>query len=91
MNENVRVIKKDGTIEPFNPGKIAKVLRAAGLEQEPSETVVSNISSWVESLHQNVISVTQIREKVIAELQKVNTYIANLFQWYEKTKDGGTS
>jgi len=81
------VIKRDGTSEKFSVINIAKVVQAAGLTPEQAKHLAENISAWAEQ--QNVSSFTslQIRDQVIRELEAVNTNAADLYKWYEQSKE----
>jgi len=82
----IKVLKKDGSIEPFMPEKIARVVKAAGLESKPAELLSKRVAVWVKNKAVGQISSQEIRDKVIEELKKINQYTANLFAWYEKRK-----
>lgn len=82
-----RVIKKDGSKEPFNTNKIYQVVLAAGLNPDQAKTVSDNVTNWVNSNKTAEINSSTIRTKVIEQLQKVDRYVAGLFTWYEKTKE----
>lgn len=87
MGKNVNIIKKDGTKQPFDQEKIKRIAVAAGLSEEQGKTVSENVDNFVLSQNQPEINSSQIREKVLEELKKVNQFAANLYLWYEKTKD----
>lgn len=86
-----RVIKRDGTVEDFQPNKIARVVRAAGLTSKQSQMLATKVAQWaikwVKIKKQAKITTLEIRMKVIEELHQTNEYAANLFAWYQKTKD----
>lgn len=83
----VKVIKRNGSLEDFDQGKIARVVTAAGLTPNQAETLAANITEWVKATQQNQVTTLQIRDQVVYELQKLNKYAADLFVWYEKTKE----
>jgi transcriptional regulator NrdR family protein len=87
MPEPIFVIKRDSTLEAFDPNHVARVVKAAGLTEDQAQTLSNQITAWVYSLHLPKISSLQIRDKVIEELKKVNENVANLFAWYETTKE----
>ena len=84
-----QVIKKDGTLEDFEKGKIERVITAAGLSQEQAEKLADDIEKWAETSGKNQITTLQIRNQVLLELKGLNEFAANAFVWYEKTKDRG--
>jgi len=83
---NSKVIKRDGSIQDYDKIKIERVVKAAGLNDEQATDLASKVSDWVKT-QDNEITSLQIRDRVIVEIQKVDRTAANLFIWYEKTKD----
>ena len=83
----IQVIKKDGSSEDFEKGKIERVITAAGLYQEQAKKLASDIEKWAETSDKNQITTMQIRNQVLRELNNLNQFAANAFLWYEKTKD----
>lgn len=85
------VIKRDGATEHFQPDKIVRVVKAAGLTPKQSQMLATKVAKWaiewVKIKRQTKITTLEIRAKVIEELHQVNQYAANLFTWYQKTKD----
>ena len=88
MVKIIKVLKRDGSTEEFSPAKIIRVVQAAGLKPEQAKNLSQKVNQWAKSLKQNPASSLKIRNKVLAELKKVNQHAANLFEWYEKTKKG---
>ena len=86
MAEKIKVLKRDSSIEDFMPEKIARVVKAAGIEADEARLLAGRVAARVDKSGQKSISSRQIRDKVLEELRKVNKYAANLFEWYEKTK-----
>lgn len=84
---NTQVVKRDLSIEDYNQNKIAKVGVAAGLNESQAQALAVSISKWLNERNVNKITSLDIRDQVVNELKKLNTYAANLFMWYEKTKD----
>lgn len=84
---DTQVIKRDGKTEPYDEGKIAKVVQAAGLRPVDAEELAGKITSWIESSGKKQISSIDIRDRVFTELEKVDKYASGLFAWYQTTKD----
>lgn len=84
--KKIMIIKSDGSTEEFQPAKITRVVMSAGLSEEQAKTLAQNVTDWVNSREQEKITTLQIRDKVLEELRKINSYAAGLFEWYEKTK-----
>lgn len=84
--KKITVLKLDGSHEEFQPEKIARVVKAAGLSDEQAKQLSLDVTNWVNTQANGEITTLQIRDKVLEELRKVNSYAANLYEWYEKTK-----
>jgi len=87
MTTIIKVLKRDNTTEDFNPDKIKKVVRAAGLGEEQASKLVKNVSNWAIDLKKESITSLEIRDKVLEELERLDKPVADLFRWYQKTKD----
>jgi transcriptional regulator NrdR family protein len=84
---NILVSKRDGSIEPFIPEKIKKVVRAAGLDETQANTLVANVLRWAQAHDDQTITSLVIRDRVLHELKHIDDYSANMFAWYQKTKE----
>lgn len=84
---NIKVKKRDGTKQDFDPNKIAKVVAAAGLPPDGAKELSENVSSQIIKLGMSEVNSKKIRELVLKELEHIDPYAANLFEWYEKRKD----
>jgi len=84
-----QVIKKGGTLEDFEKGKIEMVTIAAGLSRQQAKKLADDIEKWAGTSGKNQITTLQIRNQVLRELKNLNQFTANAFLWYEKTKDRG--
>lgn len=84
----IKVVKRDGSEETFQPQKIEKVVKAAGLIEEEAKALAAKITSWVKNLGKPKVTSLEIRDQVISELKVANEYAFNMFTWYQKTKDG---
>ena len=88
------VIKKDGTIEPFNPEKIKNSIKAAAVEtdlseerkNEVAEQVTATIVQMAEGKEE--IATSEIKEKVLSELDSVESAIAEAWRKYDQEKKG---
>jgi transcriptional regulator NrdR family protein len=83
----IDVIKRDGTKESFDVEKIGRVVQAAGLTTDQGITLAKAVASLIQGKKVDEVTSLEIRNLVYEELKKVNTYAADLFAWYEKTKD----
>lgn len=87
----MQVIKRDGSYEEFDQGKIARVTQAAGLSSDQAQALADKLAQWANQSGKSQIPALEIRNQVVAELQKVNPNAANLFVWYEGTKNKNPS
>lgn len=83
----IEVIKRDGSKEKYSPEKIERVVKAAGLSESKTHTLVNELNTWIQTLNTNEIESLQIRDKVTEELKKLDEYSANMYMWYQKTKE----
>lgn len=81
----INVIKRDGSKEPFSPHKIATVAEAAGATPEEAKKISEAVSTWAQG--KSEITSIQIRDQVLEQLKIYDQYAANLFAWYQTTKD----
>lgn len=84
---NTLVIKRDGSKEPYDPEKIDRVVVSAGVTPDQATEIVTRISNWIKEKNVGEISSLELRDKVIAELRQTDSYAANMFEWYQKTKE----
>ena len=83
----IQIIKRDGTTEEYGEFKVTRVVIAAGLKSDQAQALTSSVTKWLKSQPTSKYSSLQIRDKVIQELKKINQDAANMYSWYEKTKD----
>lgn len=83
----MKVIKRNGTLEDFEEGKIARVAHAAGLSEEQAQKLAQTVSQKVKALNAQQLTTIQIRDLVIQEMNKVDKYATDMFSWYQKGKD----
>lgn len=81
------IVKRDGSIEKFSLINLSKVALAAGLTPEQSKHIVEVITQWAQSLHKEQITSLEVRDKLVEELPKVNEHAAELYKWYEQSKE----
>ena len=84
---NIKVSKRDKSTDDYNPEKIMRVVKAAGLTQKETVKLTSSITKWLKTQPRPEVTSLQIRDRVIIEIQKRNVDAAKKFIWYEKYKD----
>lgn len=82
-----QVIKRDGTKEKFSLINIAKVVTAAGVSPEEARLLSERIEIWATQQAATELTSLQIRDKVLEELLSINKNAAELYKWYEQSKD----
>jgi transcriptional regulator NrdR family protein len=90
MDKKIKVIKRDGNLEDFNQDNVATVVKAAGLNDADAKTLAAKINTWLMSLNETSVSSLKIRDRVQEELKLVNENAANLYAWYQTTKEEQT-
>ncbi len=89
-----QVIKKDGTKQPFDPEKIKKAIAIAadraGVSEEKRNEVVEQVSSSVIALTdtEEEIATSEIREKILSELDQVEPSISAGWRKYDQEQKG---
>lgn len=87
VNMAKTVIKRDGSEQEFEKDKIARVVQAAGLTADQAKDLAEKIDSWMHAQSDEKISSIQIRDEVLNQLRQMDEYAANMFEWYQKTKE----
>ncbi len=88
---NLFVIKRDQSAEQFEVAKISRVAQAAGLDEEKSLEIAHRVEAHFTQMNLEKVTSLQIRDIVLSELKKEDSYAANMFEWYEKTKEAKAS
>lgn len=88
-----QVIKKDGTKEPFDSGKITRAIESAtkeaGISPERMNEVVNQVSGVVLEFAatKEEIATTELKEKILSELDKVEPTVAATWRKYDQERD----
>ena len=88
------VIKRDGTKEPFDPGKIKGSIAAAAkltnLSEERKNEVVEEVASTVIQFadSKEAITTSEIREKILSELDRIEPSVSAAWRAYDQEKKG---
>ncbi len=84
------VIKKDGTKEPFDAGKIKNAITMAadeaGIPEEKKREVVERVTASVVQMAdaKEEIATSEIKEKVLSELDIVEPSVSTAWRKYEQ-------
>lgn len=81
------VIKRDGSLEPYEEAKVERVVSSAGLSSDQSHTMAVKTTIWMNTLSEQNISSLHIRDKVLELLTATDENAADFYRWYQKTKD----
>lgn len=86
----MKVIKKDGSIEPFNPNKIIEAINKATRRCMTSISMdkLNNILEVIEEVASKLdaISIAQIQHLVVKELYKLDETVASAYDSYKNYK-----
>ena len=88
----IEVIKKDGSREPFDPEKIRNSIRSAAnmtdLSEERKNEIVEQVTKKVLEMagESEVIETSEIRDKILLELDQIELSVANAWREYESKK-----
>ena len=92
MSDNVlKIVKKDGSLESFNPEKIKRAINASAtrvcikLTEEEKEKVVSAVRNAIQTSPEPV-SVATIHNMVEVALDDINTNVAKSYREYRDNK-----
>lgn len=89
MNE-IQVIKRDGSVEDFEVEKIIRVVGAAGLTDTDAEELGKKIEKWAEKQNKEELTSLEIRDKVVELMHDYDEMAADMFVWYQKTKENNS-
>lgn len=87
--EKIKVVKRDGTKEAYDPEKIKRVIMAANATAEEADEVIAKVDEELKKLDVPEINSIKIRDVVLEKLREVNNYAAGMYSWYQKTKTDG--
>lgn len=83
----IEVVKRDGAIEYYDESKVERVAIACGLNVTDAENLAANITSQIKQNFSSRVTSLQIRDMFLEDLKKINKAAADLFIWYEDSKD----
>jgi transcriptional regulator NrdR family protein len=89
-----QVIKRDGSKQPFDAEKIRRAISLAcaegGLTEERKAEVVEQVSASALSLAEtkNEIAASELREKILSELDNVEPAAAQAWRKYDEARKG---
>ena len=83
----IKITKRNNKVADYNPEKIIRVVKEAGLTKKEATKLATSITKWLKEGTQKKVTSLQIRDRVIVEIQKRNKAAAKKFIWYEKYKD----
>jgi len=87
-----QVIKDDGTKQPFEAEKIRDSIEdaaeAAGLSEPEAKKLSEELGARVvvRTLEKDIVPTSEIRQFILAELDKIRPAAAEAWRQYEKTK-----
>lgn len=81
------VIKRNGSVEKYDPDKIKRVVMAAGLAEEKAAELVKNVNSWAKRQKKVKVTSLEIKDQVLKVIKELDRYASEQYAWYEGTKD----
>ena len=89
-----QVVKKDGSKQDFDPGKIRNAISMAAKEADISEDrknevveqVISAVTGIVEGKEE--VSATEIKTKILMELDSIEPSVSDAWRAYDREKKG---
>lgn len=80
-----KVLKRNGSLQDFNKGKIVDVVVHAGASYEDAVSVANSVEAWLPSVSSdNVIDHNRIRAKVLDLLSEIDSQLVENFEGYKK-------
>lgn len=92
-----QVVKKDGSKQDFDPGKIRNAVsmaaKEAGISEDKKDEVVEQVVSAVMGIIQGKeeVTSTEIKTKVLMELDNIEPSVSDAWRKYDREKNGAQS
>lgn len=81
----IKVRKKNGSLEDFDRSKVLSRITKSGATSEQAETIAGQVETWTQGAAVNgVIGSKELRTKVLELLKPVNPAAAVNFETYKK-------
>ncbi|HUC94907.1 MAG TPA: ATP cone domain-containing protein [Candidatus Saccharimonadales bacterium] len=82
---NLKVQKKDGTVEDFDRSKIKNGILSSGAPEDQAENVTAQIENWATTAAvDGVIKALDIKMKLLELLDEINPAAKATFENYKK-------
>ncbi|HUS59925.1 MAG TPA: ATP cone domain-containing protein [Nevskiaceae bacterium] len=82
---DIKVQKKDGTLQDFDRGKVNDGVVKAGASFDQAQSVATQVENWAQGAAvDGVIKSSDIRTKIVELLQPANPNAAAKFRAYRK-------
>jgi len=82
---NLKVQKKDGSMEDFDRAKIKNGILSSGATEQEAEGITAQIENWAPTVASNgVIRALDIKTKLLDLLSGVNPVAKTTFETYKK-------
>jgi transcriptional regulator NrdR family protein len=83
---NLKVQKKDGSLEDFDRSKVKNGILSSGAAEEQAENITRQIENWLPSAAPNgVVRALDIKTKLLDLLGEVNPEAKATFENYKKS------
>ena len=82
--KNLVVTKRDGSTEAFDPVKIERICNELGLSETQQDILLKKVTERVAAYQADAIPSSEIRLIVRSELEQIDKYFAEQFDWVYK-------
>ena len=82
----VKIEKKGGEAEEYERKKILLSLIRAGTPPDQAERIVADVESWLNSQEEVVVKSSDIRQRIINILKKINPQAAQGYKIHRKSQ-----
>lgn len=82
--DEITIKKRGGEVEYFSYDKLVVAIGKTGVPLKEAEKIAENIKKWLISKKKDVITSSQIRDKIIELLKRKFPAEADSFQAYKK-------
>ena len=81
-----KVQKQDGSVTDFDSKKMLLSLVRAGVAPDQAERILDNIRSWFYSLDMEFVKSSDIRQRIVDLLKKINPQAARGYKMFRKSQ-----
>lgn len=89
---DIKIVKKDGTLVPYNPEKIVKAVSKSAarvmvqLTDKDYNEIIAKVENYINSCHCDTINIAVMHNIVETSLDKINSLVAKSYKDYRNYK-----